>query len=99
MSCYVVLILELSIILTNDFPKEENSVSFHLRITLTFYLIAFVLKDVCNLDFDELVESISCDKEKRAKLRKSVSLLRSFDGIPNEFLCPISMEIMAGKQT
>ena len=42
------------------------------------------------------MDSIVCDEKKKSRLKQSVSLLRAFDGIPNEFLCPISMEIMTG---
>lgn len=51
-------------------------------------------QDLANMDLDTLMNSIVCDEEKKTRLKQSVSLLRAFDGIPNEFLCPISMEIM-----
>ena len=73
----------------------------HARFMTQHYIIndcfQKLIQSFCIADFDKLVESIECGEEKKMKLRKSVSLLRSFNGIPNEFLCPISMEVMTGK--
>ena len=34
--------------------------------------------------------------EGRERFKRSVALLRVFQGVPHELLCPISMEVMTG---